>query len=132
MQDIIEGHVYDTDTATLVRDISNGEPVGSFGYERSAIYRTPEGRFFVAGKGGPLSRWGVNYEVGPCRTGSEGIKAMSALDVEIAIEMYDTYGHGRELARRAAWLAWKPADPSYLPSSMRRARRNAAATQSAA
>lgn len=59
MQKVIGGRLYDTETAELLCDISGPDADrGSFHYEDTWLYRTKNGRFFVAGTGNALSRWG--------------------------------------------------------------------------
>jgi hypothetical protein len=57
MKAIIDGKRYDTEKATLVSEATNGAK-GDFHYWQAGLYRTRSpggGRFFVAGKGGPLT-----------------------------------------------------------------------------
>ena len=55
---IIDGKRYDTETANLICDISpNDFHYGDFRYESTHLYRTGKGTWFIAGEGGPLSRW---------------------------------------------------------------------------
>ena len=58
MRNIINGKIYDTATAEWIYDTSNGSGVSDFKHERSALYRTTRGRWFLAGYGGPMSRFG--------------------------------------------------------------------------
>jgi hypothetical protein len=57
MRNIINRKVYDTETAEWIYDTSNGNGVNDFGFERSALYRTKRGVWFLAGNGGPSSRF---------------------------------------------------------------------------
>jgi hypothetical protein len=57
MRNIINRKVYDTETAEWIYDTSNGSGVNDFGFERSALYRTTRGAWFLAGNGGPSSRF---------------------------------------------------------------------------
>ena len=56
MKRIINGKIYNTDTATRI-----GSHVrcnrGDFHFEDTDLYRTPKGAWFVQGEGGPYSRW---------------------------------------------------------------------------
>lgn len=56
MRKVIDGKVYDTSTATKVADYSRCS--GSGDDVDEALYRTAKGRWFLAGEGGPLSRYG--------------------------------------------------------------------------
>jgi hypothetical protein len=60
MRKVIDGKVYNTETATVVCDISpSGFYSGDFRYENTYLYKSPKGTFFISGTGGPLSRWAV-------------------------------------------------------------------------
>ncbi len=77
MRKIINGRVYNTDTATLVCDVSpSGFSRGDFRYEDTNLYRSPKGQFFLAGTGGPLTRWAQAEGQNGMRGGS-GIELVS-------------------------------------------------------
>ena len=57
MKRIIDGKTYNTETATTVCDTGNDLGVTDFGHEDSALYITKKGAFFIAGNGGPMSRF---------------------------------------------------------------------------
>lgn len=62
MKRIIDGKIYDTETATEICDISpSGMSSGDFRWEDTRLYRTKKGAFFLAGEGGPMSRWAKSY-----------------------------------------------------------------------
>lgn len=88
MKQIINGKRYDTETATLVADISpDGYSRGDFKYEETALYRTARGNWFLAGKGGPLSRWARSSgQSGSC-SGS-GVHAITADDARTLLEIH--------------------------------------------
>lgn len=68
MKQVIYGKVYNTATAMQVIDLPCSVNRGDFGYHDTALYRTAKGAFFLAGTGGPSSRWaracGLNCSVG--------------------------------------------------------------------
>ena len=71
MRKIIGGKVYDTDKASLVCDISPiGLYQGDFAYEDTSLYKTSKGTFFIAGEGGPRSRWAQPDGTNGMRSGS--------------------------------------------------------------
>jgi hypothetical protein len=76
MRQIIEGKKYDTETATEICDVS---PIGysrqDFQWEDTRLYVTSKGRFFLAGKGGPKSRWAT--ALGNSISSGSGIKPLS-------------------------------------------------------
>jgi|TARA_R110000744_G_scaffold68185_1_gene138675 hypothetical protein len=81
MQRIIDGKTYNTETATLICDTGNDESVADFAFERSALYVTKQGAYFVAGQGGPLSRFSV-----PDGNGQRGGASVIPLSREQAFE----------------------------------------------
>ncbi len=79
MKRIINGKIYNTETATRIGNSSSECGPGDFRYEDTDLYRTPKGAFFVQGEGGPYSRWSQ-----PCgsngMSGGSGIEAMTAAE----------------------------------------------------
>ena len=67
MRKVIRGKLYDTDTATMVAEWSDGYP-RDFRYVSETLYRKRTGEYFVHGEGGPMSRYaesrGQNQYVG--------------------------------------------------------------------
>ena len=63
---VIDGKVYDTDTATCVHALSDDK--GSIGLnffvERTNLYRTRRGQYFIAGESGAYRQWGQRYDGG--------------------------------------------------------------------
>lgn len=57
MKKVIDGKVYNTDTALLVGQWDNGLPSGGFEYCDEALYLSPGKQFFLWGEGGPMTRW---------------------------------------------------------------------------
>lgn len=75
MKQIINGKIYNTDTATQIGEYWNGLAASDFGYCYEILYRTKRGAYFVHGMGGAASAW--SEAVGDARTGSEGIKPLT-------------------------------------------------------
>lgn len=71
MKRIIDGKTYNTETATHVCETSNGLPHSDFRSEYSDLYVTKKGAYFLAGSGGPSSRFAREVEDG--RSGGSGI-----------------------------------------------------------
>ena len=96
MKAVIEGKRYDTATA---KEIGSGEGKaypGDFHYISETLYITPRGNFFLAGEGGPLSRYGrPAYGGGTC--GGEGIvpvtreEALFWCESQLDMEEYADY-----------------------------------------
>ena len=70
MRKIIDGKMYNTETATKVAEWSNDCFVSDFSYFSETLYRKRTGEYFVYGEGGPMSPWAE-----PC--GSNGWKSAS-------------------------------------------------------
>ena len=57
MKKVIDGKVYNTETATLVAEYDNGYYGGDFNKMEEALFKSPKGQFFLAGSGGPMSKY---------------------------------------------------------------------------
>jgi len=57
MRQIIAGKAYDTDKADQIYFCSNGYSRTDFKYVEETLYRTRKGRWFLYGRGGPLTRY---------------------------------------------------------------------------
>lgn len=76
MRRVINGKVYDTDTATHVCALRCTASRGDFYYHDTSLYRTARGAFFIAGQGGPASMW--SHPVGNNgSTGGDGIRVVT-------------------------------------------------------
>ena len=60
MKKIIDGKMYNTETATMVGDWWNGYSVRDFNHCFEELYRKKTGEYFLYGCGGPLSRYAVS------------------------------------------------------------------------
>jgi hypothetical protein len=68
MKEIIDGVRYDTEKATDLGWVGNDEFANDMRHWSGRLYRTPRsGRYFIAGKGGAMSRFAV-----PCPGGGSG------------------------------------------------------------
>lgn len=65
MKKIINGLRYDTEAATLIGAAEAGGFRSDFRWWQAELYRTKAGRYFLAGEGGPMTRWAE-----PCGSGS--------------------------------------------------------------
>lgn len=54
MKQIIDGKIYNTETATYIGNDYGGDGFSS--YDES-LYKTPRGRYFLAGEGGPMTKY---------------------------------------------------------------------------
>lgn len=57
MRAVIDGKRYDTTGATEVAEFANGWDKGNWHFFEEALYRTVAGSWFLAGSGGPLSKY---------------------------------------------------------------------------
>ena len=85
MRAIIDGLRYDTKTATEVAGYDNGLGWGDFRHIEEALFRTPRGRWFLAGCGGAMTRYARSCG-GNCTTGGEGIHPIAAADARKWLE----------------------------------------------
>ncbi len=58
---VIGGLRYSTETATKICTHESDVGRSDFKFERTSLFRTPKGKFFIAGYGGALSRWSERY-----------------------------------------------------------------------
>lgn len=79
MKQIINGRMYDTQTATLITTLDT-DSRSDFGWERTSLYRTPKGNYFLTGQGGPMSRWSCKESGGNGWTGGSGIQPLDAAE----------------------------------------------------
>jgi hypothetical protein len=75
VKQVIDGRLYDTQKATCVASCDNGLSAGDSSHLSELLHVTSKGVFFIAGEGGPSTRWCV--QVGYSTSGSEGIIALS-------------------------------------------------------
>lgn len=72
MKEIIDGKIYDTEKARLIGSgdnmMSGADSVTDLNYWAADLYKTKKGRYFLAGKGGPMTMFAQ-----PCgQNGSSG------------------------------------------------------------
>lgn len=88
MKKIINGRMYNTETAELVAEYWNGLPTNNFKYVSEELYRKDAGELFLFGKGGPLTDYAVS--VGDnCYGGGERIRPMDIDSVKQWLEDTD-------------------------------------------
>lgn len=61
MKAIINARIYNTETADVVCDISQGWKGSDLDWHETGLFRTKNGTFFVAGRGGPRSMWAERH-----------------------------------------------------------------------
>ena len=72
MKKVINGKMYNTDTAREVASCSHGGGPRDFRSYEETLYCKRTGEYFLAGNGGPMTKYAKPYEGGG-RTGGEGI-----------------------------------------------------------
>jgi len=77
---IVDGLRYNTETSTKICTYESDVGPSDFKFEKTALFRTPRGRFFLAGFGGALSRWSERYE----NNGSIGGEGLTPIETEAA------------------------------------------------
>lgn len=88
MKTIINGKRYDTAKAILVGETDSGGSVNDFSYWEAGLYKTPRsGAFFLAGHGGPMTRWA--QPVGS--NGRSGGSGIITLDADEALAWAERY-----------------------------------------
>lgn len=70
MKSIINGKKYDTNTANLLLEWDNGLRT-DFRYCSECLYKKNNGEFFIAGEGGPLSKYAESCDGGGCTEGAD-------------------------------------------------------------
>jgi len=75
MKQVIEGLRYDTETAQEIGNYSNNLGDRDFHNINESLYITKNGRFFLAGEGGPLTKYA--QAAGNMTSGGERIIALS-------------------------------------------------------
>ena len=76
MKKIIDGKLYDTETATRVGSFDSGGSCRDFSHFEESLYKTPGGAYFVAGSGGPMTGY-ARSDGQNSWTGSEDIRALT-------------------------------------------------------
>ena len=79
MKAIIQGKRYDTETAVLIGESEAKCGRSDFSFWEAGLYKTKRsGAFFLAGSGGPMTRFGKSYDGGNSKSGGSKIIPLSA------------------------------------------------------
>lgn len=87
MRKVIDGLLYDTETATPVAHWDNGKLPGDFHRLEETLHRTPNGRWFLHGEGGAMTRYAES--VGDGFTGGEEIRVLTEAEAQNWLEKHD-------------------------------------------
>lgn len=86
MKQIINGKTYNTETATELGHYWNGRSDSDFSHISESLYRTKNGQYFLAGEGGPMTRY--SRPVGDMTGGGKGIIPLSESEAREWMERY--------------------------------------------
>lgn len=92
MKKVINGKKYDTETAKKIGEDS-GFWSSSFRYYNEELYQKSNGEFFLAGEGGPMTKYGVQIDSNTKGSGSK-ITPLTDEEAKEWVERvcsYDTY-----------------------------------------
>lgn len=78
MKKIINGKVYNTETATLIARASSDYDGSNLKWWSEDLYKTPRGNWFISGVGNAMSRWNTRYD--NMRGPGEGIEVLTESD----------------------------------------------------
>lgn len=87
MKKIINGKMYNTETATEVYFWSDNRGWSDFRHEHDKLYRKKTGEFFLWGEGGPMTRWAERD--GDGWTGGSGIVPFTVDEAKEFLERHD-------------------------------------------
>lgn len=88
MKKVINGKVYNTETATRIANWDNGCYGNDFNACDESLYKTSKGAFFVSGEGGALSRWATSIGTNG-RGAGDGVEVLTPAE---AMEWCETHG----------------------------------------
>jgi hypothetical protein len=102
MKKIINGKSYNTDTAQEIGYYDNGMARSDFGWCEERLYKTSKGAYFLAGRGGPMTKYSRRIG-GNCSTGDSDIIPQSECEAKewaeqhMSAEAYEaTFGPAEE------------------------------------
>lgn len=85
MKRVIDGKIYSTETAQQICGLPCQVNCTDFGWHDTALYRSPKGRYFVAGEGNAYSMW--SHPVGNNgRGGGRGLRVVDADEARAIME----------------------------------------------
>jgi len=88
MKKVIDGKLYNTETATLLHEWNNGVRGNDFRGCEESLYITKKGTFFLAGSGGPMSKYAQALDQNSWG-GSEGLEPLSTKEALDWAETHD-------------------------------------------
>lgn len=88
MRKIINGKIYDTETATRIHEWDNGRYGGDFSRCEESLNKTPRGAYFLYGEGGPMSKYARSVGQNSYGSGS-GMAVISESEAMAWLESHD-------------------------------------------
>ena len=96
MRKIINGKMYNTETASEIDSWWNGKSVRDFGYCKETLYKKKTGEFFLYGEGGAATAyrskwgdmWGDGTKIIPMTDAETREWVECKLDAEVYIELF--------------------------------------------
>lgn len=82
MKRIINGKIYDTQTAELICELRTRFYRRDLPFLETALYRSPQGQYFLLGEGGPESIMWVESEGKSSWSGGQDLKLIEAEDAQ--------------------------------------------------
>ena len=105
MKKVIGGKVYDTETARAVAETRHGEGPRDYHYFRETLYRKRTGEYFLAGVGGPLTkystptgqnRWDGGEKIIPLAYDEAAAWAEAEMDADAYVAEFGAVGEDEE------------------------------------
>lgn len=87
MKQVIEGKLYNTATAEEIGSYWNGRSQSDFRNVSESLYKTKSGRFFLAGSGGPMTKY--SRPCGDMTGGGSGIIPLETEEARTWCEEHD-------------------------------------------
>ena len=87
MKRVINGKMYNTETAELIHESDNGIYGNDFRQCEESLYKTKNGAYFIAGSGGPMSKYAESS--GNTTSGGAGIEVISEQEAIEWLEQND-------------------------------------------
>ncbi|QDZ26599.1 hypothetical protein [Noviherbaspirillum sp. UKPF54] len=85
MKRVVDGKTYDTETASEICQLPCNAHAGDFRWHETYLFQTKNGRFFLAGCGGPLTMWAKSVE-GNGKTSGSGLRPISPEEARLHME----------------------------------------------
>ena len=87
MKRVINGKMYNTETAELIHESDNGIYGNDFRQCEESLYKTKNGAYFIAGSGGPMSKYAESS--GNTTSGGHGIEVLTEPEALAWLEQND-------------------------------------------